>query len=182
MLPGWHAEVRTIHRGTGRGCRVCHLSGQRSVVQNDELGCLFARGCRISLTKRRSLPPFGVTLPHSRVTSRLGGGSPETLGNSMNADSAKSSPSAGSRMRQCYCGSSDDASLRQRNIPPGFCGICERCGAPGHTRHFPGPIPYTGAWCDRCVRIVALTWPLKSPRLWFAVLVALIVWFTTFRR
>jgi hypothetical protein len=22
------------------------------------------------------------------------------------------------------------------------------CGKPGHTCHFPGPLPYTGAWCD----------------------------------
>lgn len=52
--------------------------------------------------------------------------------------------------RGCYC-------------KPGelFCGTCERCGAPGHTRHFPGPVPYTGSWCDRCYRVVGLTWALK---------------------
>lgn len=41
--------------------------------------------------------------------------------------------------RECYCTPGQDS-----------CGTCERCGAPGHTRHFPGPVPVTGAWCDRC--------------------------------
>lgn len=52
--------------------------------------------------------------------------------------------------RNCYC-------------KPGemSCGTCERCGAAGHTRHFPGPVPYTGSWCDRCYRIVGLTYLLK---------------------
>jgi hypothetical protein len=45
--------------------------------------------------------------------------------------------------RACYCSPGDIS-----------CGICERCREPGHTRHFPGPVPYTGAWCDRCYRIV----------------------------
>ena len=45
--------------------------------------------------------------------------------------------------RHCYC-------------QPGqaSCGTCERCGEPGHTRHFPGPVPVTGAWCDACYRHV----------------------------
>jgi len=28
--------------------------------------------------------------------------------------------------------------LKQLGVPDGFCGICERCGYSGHTRHFPG--------------------------------------------
>lgn len=28
------------------------------------------------------------------------------------------------------------------------CGTCLVCGKPGHACHFPGPLPYTGAWCD----------------------------------
>jgi hypothetical protein len=47
--------------------------------------------------------------------------------------------------RGCYCKPGDVT-----------CGECERCGAPGHTRHFPGPVPATGAWCDRCYRIVGV--------------------------
>ena len=31
-----------------------------------------------------------------------------------------------------------------------FCGDCDACGAEGHTQHFPGPLPYTGGWCDDC--------------------------------
>lgn len=65
--------------------------------------------------------------------------------------------------RACYCDSMSEESRAERGLPAGFCGVCERCSAPGHTQHFPGPIPYTGAWCDRCVRIVALTWIFRNP-------------------
>lgn len=70
-------------------------------------------------------------------------------------------PDAGARAgRDCYCGDLDEASLRRRGIPPGFCGTCQTCGAPGHTRHHPGAVPSTGAWCDRCYRRLALLHPM----------------------
>jgi hypothetical protein len=28
------------------------------------------------------------------------------------------------------------------------CGKCDVCGRQGHTRPFPGPVAYTGAWCN----------------------------------
>ena len=62
---------------------------------------------------------------------------------------------------------------RKEGLPDGFCGVCERCGKPGHMQHFPGPLPYTGAWCDRCVKIVALTWPLKNPVVWIAAVIVI---------
>ena len=40
--------------------------------------------------------------------------------------------------KSCYCRPGDK-----------FCGKCEVCKQPGHTRHYPGPVPYTGAWCDQ---------------------------------
>lgn len=40
--------------------------------------------------------------------------------------------------RPCYCGPDDQ-----------FCGTCEVCGKPGHTRH-DAAAPHTGAWCDDC--------------------------------
>lgn len=54
--------------------------------------------------------------------------------------------------RSCYCflWEQNAESLRQQGIPPGYCGMCQVCGAAGHTRHYPGPVPYTGAWCDAC--------------------------------
>lgn len=58
--------------------------------------------------------------------------------------------------RNCYCYSMSDESRQEQDIPEGYCGTCEECGAPGHTQHFPGPVPYTGAWCDSCVKKVAL--------------------------
>lgn len=53
--------------------------------------------------------------------------------------------------RACYCGPEAVT-----------CGTCERCGAPGHTRHFPGPSPSTGAWCDRCYRLVGIRYRVLS--------------------
>lgn len=52
----------------------------------------------------------------------------------------------------CYCEGSwkDPRRMKRRGIPPGYCGICEVCGQPGHMRHTPIPAPYTGAWCDDC--------------------------------
>src|SRR3989304_9236972 len=82
------------------------------------------------------------------------------------------------RQRNCYCGLWDKnpATYEKLKYPLGFCGICERCGVPGHTRHFPGPVPYTGAWCDRCYRIVAWTWPFRSVGGWAYILaIAMIV-------
>ena len=51
----------------------------------------------------------------------------------------------------CYCSlwDKDPAFLKKQNIPAGYCGLCEKCGRPGHVRHFPGAVPYTGAWCER---------------------------------
>jgi hypothetical protein len=84
-----------------------------------------------------------------------------------------------SRERGCYCGLWDKnpAFYEKQGLPPGFCGICIRCGVPGHTRHFPGPVPFTGAWCDKCYRLLKWTWPFRSIFGWIYVLVVLgIVW------
>ena len=50
----------------------------------------------------------------------------------------------------CYCGSIPEESLAEQGVPKGFCGLCEICTKPGHLQHFPGSVPYTGAWCDSC--------------------------------
>lgn len=76
--------------------------------------------------------------------------------------------------RQCYCDSLSAEWKAQQGYAEGFCGVCERCGKPGHTQHFPGPVPYTGAWCDRCVKIVAWTWPLTNPVVLFVAAVVVI--------
>jgi len=54
------------------------------------------------------------------------------------------------KKKNCYCNQRDSNPeiLKPGNIPKGYCGLCEICGKPGHIRHFPGPVPYTGAWCD----------------------------------
>jgi hypothetical protein len=51
----------------------------------------------------------------------------------------------------CYCESVTKEYREKYGIPEGYCGICEVCNAPGHTQHFPGAVPYTGAWCNSCL-------------------------------
>jgi hypothetical protein len=75
--------------------------------------------------------------------------------------------------RGCYCGALDKEYLDKNNIPQGFCGICERCEEPGHTRHFPGPVPYTGSWCDRCYKITGWMYPIRMVVVWFGILAAI---------
>ena len=79
------------------------------------------------------------------------------------------------KKRMCYCDSLDAQWKSEQGYAPGFCGVCERCGEPGHTQHFPGPVPYTGAWCDRCVKIVAYTWIFRNPVFLLFALLALII-------
>ncbi|HKI62480.1 MAG TPA: hypothetical protein VKA31_09325, partial [Mariprofundaceae bacterium] len=62
----------------------------------------------------------------------------------------------------CYCTIWDKnpAFLEKQNIPPGYCGLCDKCGKPGHTRHFPGAAPFTGTWCERHYRQAMILHPL----------------------
>jgi O-acetyl-ADP-ribose deacetylase len=70
-------------------------------------------------------------------------------------------PSQEASHRMCYCDLWEKSpdTLRQQGVPPGYCGLCEKCGMPGHTRHFPGPIPYTGSWCDYHYRMLLILDP-----------------------
>jgi hypothetical protein len=73
--------------------------------------------------------------------------------------------------RNCYCDlwTKSPEVLRKQGIPEGYCGICERCGRPGHLRHFPGPVPYTGAWCDRCYKMIGWMWLARTPLFWLGL-------------
>lgn len=84
---------------------------------------------------------------------------------------------AASHKRNCYCGGWDKnpAAYEREGYTLGYCGICERCGVPGHTRHFPGPVPYTGSWCDRCYRVLKWTWPFRSVMGWVFILAVLAI-------
>jgi hypothetical protein len=68
------------------------------------------------------------------------------------------------RRRGCYCElwDTDSQVYESRGLPRGYCGFCERCGQPGHVRHFPGSVPYTGSWCDAHYRRLVWT-DLRSP-------------------
>ncbi len=75
----------------------------------------------------------------------------------------------------CYCElwEKDPGVLEDQGIPPGYCGICTHCGAPGHTRHYPGPVPVTSAWCDECYRRLPRV-PLVT-KLFYAALVIIVI-------
>jgi hypothetical protein len=50
----------------------------------------------------------------------------------------------------CYCKDREtNPALAEtmKELPAGFCGVCQVCGKPGHTRGHPS-LPTTGAWCD----------------------------------
>ena len=81
--------------------------------------------------------------------------------------------------RGCYCGIWDKnpAYFESQGVPRGYCGLCQRCKAPGHTRHFPGAAPYTACWCDRHYRILSIVHPLGTiGKFVYLGLLALIVW------
>lgn len=64
----------------------------------------------------------------------------------------------------CYCNlwNKDPAFFKKKSIPEGYCGLCQKCDRPGHTRHFPGFAPYTGTWCKRHYRLAMILHPLGS--------------------
>lgn len=84
--------------------------------------------------------------------------------------------------RGCYCElwETNPSALEKDGIPEGFCSFCEKCGKPGHLRHFPGSAPYTGGWCDHHYRLTAWTHPMGTPGsyVWLAAiaLAAYIFW------
>jgi hypothetical protein len=84
--------------------------------------------------------------------------------------------------RGCYCGIWDKnpAFFEAQGVPRGYCGLCDWCGQPGHTRHFPGAVPSTGTWCDAHYRRLSMVHPLGFPGLLIysgAVIAALAFWF-----
>jgi len=87
--------------------------------------------------------------------------------------------------RGCYCGiwEQNPSFHEARGVPRGYCGFCERCGKPGHTRHFPGAVPYTGTWCDFHYRIVSIIHPLGFPGafLYLAMLLGAALLFSRYR-
>jgi len=75
---------------------------------------------------------------------------------------------AGSEHCYCFLWETKPEHFEQQGVPRGYCGLCDICGAPGHTRPHPGA-PATGAWCDACFAQLAHGVPL-----WKVIRVALI--------
>ena len=64
----------------------------------------------------------------------------------------------------CYCDlwNNSPDTLEKQGIPRGFCGLCDVCGAPGHLQHFPGAVPFTGAWCRKHYYRAMILHPMGS--------------------
>ena len=79
----------------------------------------------------------------------------------------------------CYCGlwETKPGTLEEQGVPRGYCGLCQVCGKPGHTLHFPGAVAFTGSWCKRHYYRVMLLHPLGSAGtlLWLALLAGVVV-------
>lgn len=57
--------------------------------------------------------------------------------------------------------------------------LLQTCKGPGHTRHFPGAVPYTGCWCDFHYRLLSFIHPLGFPGtlLYFGVgVIGVVLW------
>src|SRR5437879_7738134 len=73
---------------------------------------------------------------------------------------------ASANKRGCRCGGSETSPGGQEaaGLPRGYCGLCVMCSKPGHSRHHPGAVRFTGAWCDFHYRVLAVI-DRKSTRL-----------------
>lgn len=55
------------------------------------------------------------------------------------------------KTRNCYCETrknNPNVARSIKDIPEGYCGICDICGEPGHMNAHPH-LPTTGSWCDK---------------------------------
>lgn len=84
---------------------------------------------------------------------------------------------------QCSLWTTHPDALASQGIDRGFCGRCEICGQGGHTRHFPGTSPSSGAWCESHYNRLLWLHPMGwyGRRIYVAVLVVAFVAFTLWR-
>lgn len=64
----------------------------------------------------------------------------------------------------CYCDVwiKSPETLEKQGVPRGYCGLCDICGKPGHLQHFPGAVPFTGAWCRKHYYRAMILHPMGS--------------------
>jgi len=87
--------------------------------------------------------------------------------------------------RGCYCDlwEKNPAFYESRGVPRGYCGFCMKCGKPGHTRHFPGAVPFNGCWCDFHYRVASIIHPLGFPGtlIYFGLIAGAVILWIIFR-
>lgn len=55
-----------------------------------------------------------------------------------------------------------------------YCGLWDT-NPQFYASQAPPPGAYTGSWCDRCYRVLALTWPFRSLAGWVHVVLFLVL-------
>jgi len=83
-------------------------------------------------------------------------------------------------MADCYCEERVKHPDAFKDVPEGFCGICDVCGKPGHMRAHPHA-PATGAWCDEHFSELAASRPVTLPQI-FLILVVVLLFLLTVGR
>jgi O-acetyl-ADP-ribose deacetylase (regulator of RNase III) len=84
----------------------------------------------------------------------------------------------------CYCDlwNKSPEILEKQGVPKGFCGLCDKCGQPGHLLHFPGAVPFTGAWCEKHYYRAMILHPMGGIGFFIWGLGALlIIWYLLFK-
>ena len=127
---------------------------------------------RSALTEAKVRDFHSVAMP--LIGAGTGGGSPDNVQNIIE-DEAKSCDYGGEilivryKAKQwpgghCYCAlwEKSPQTLEKQGVPRGYCGLCDVCGAPGHLQHFPGVVPFTGAWCKKHYYRAMILHPLGS--------------------
>lgn len=65
--------------------------------------------------------------------------------------------------------------FEEGSISKEYCGTCETCENPGHIRHYPSSVPYTGSWCDSCFAKLERKEKIKMNSIMVVVVVLIVV-------
>jgi len=84
----------------------------------------------------------------------------------------------------CYCDlwNKSPETLEKQGVSRGFCGLCDVCGEPGHLLHFPGAVPFTGAWCKKHYYRAMILHPMgRIGSFIWGLGILLIIWYLLFK-
>ncbi len=76
----------------------------------------------------------------------------------------------------CYCGerrTNPELAESMKDLPEGYCGLCDVCGLPGHMRAHPF-LPTTGAWCDEHWKALIARPPMTPDRIFLFLVMGIV--------